>query len=276
MTSRRDYIAEAFQATKTVLIELIQILGEFRDHMVIVGGLVPGFLFQESRDPHVGTLDIDLALDFRHIPDASYQSLLKALTTRGYKQDAGQPFRFFRDVSFPGRNLITVEIDLLAGEYGGTGRSHRTQIVQDARARKARGCDLVFEQNELVTIEGELPDGGRLTVECRVAAIVPFLVMKGMALADRLKEKDAYDIFYCVSRYPGGAAALAEVFRPHLANRLVSEGLTKIKVKFLSPDHAGPTWIANFLEITDREERAIQQRSAYEQVATLLEKLGIQ
>ena len=34
----------------------------------------------------------------------------------------------------------------------------------------------------------------------RVASIVPFLVMKGMALADRLKEKDAYDIVFCVGK----------------------------------------------------------------------------
>jgi hypothetical protein len=44
-----------------------------------------------------------------------------------------------------------------------------------------------------VTIEGELPGGGRLSVTCRVAAIVPWLVMKGMALEDRLKVKHAYD-----------------------------------------------------------------------------------
>ena len=123
-------------------------------------------------------------------------------------------------------------------------------------------------------IEGELPGGGHLTVQCRVAAIVPFLVMKGMALADRLKEKDAYDIYYCVRRYPGGLAALADAFRPHIGNGLVREGLAKIREKFLSPEHAGPKWVADFLEIIDPEERAIQQRAAYEQITALLQKLG--
>jgi hypothetical protein len=274
VTTRRDYNAEALRATKAVLMELVQILGEFRDHVVVVGGSVPGLLLQDAAEPHVGTLDIDLALDFRNIPEASYQTLLKALTNRGYRQ-GGQPFQFFREVPFPDRDPITVEVDLLAGQYGGTSPSHRTQIVQDARARKTRGCDLVFENNEIVAIEGELPGGGHLTVQCRVAAIVPFLVMKGMALADRLKQKDAYDIYYCVRRYPGGLAALADAFRPQIENRLIREGLAKIKEKFLSPDHAGPKWVADFLEITDPEERAIQQRAAYEQVTALLDKLGI-
>jgi hypothetical protein len=257
-----------------LLIELMQVLGEFRDHVVVVGGSVPGLLLHDLAEPHIGTLDIDLAFDFCNIPDASYQTLLKAFTSKGYRQGS-QPFQFFRDVPFSDRDPIIVEVDLLAGEYGGTGRSHRTQVVQDARARKTRGCDLVFENNNLVAVEGELPGGGHLTIECRVAAIVPFLVMKGMALSDRLKEKDAYDIYYCVRRYPGGLAALAEAFRPHIENQLVREGLAKIREKFLSPEYAVPKWVADFLEIEDREERAIQQRAAYEQIAALLEKLGI-
>lgn len=274
MTTRRDYNAEALQAVRNVLIELVQILGEFRDHIVVVGGSVPALLLRDAAEPHIGTLDIDLALDFRNIPEASYQTLLKALTSRGYRQGV-QPFQFFRDVPFSDRDPITVEVDLLAAQYGGTSSSHRTQIVQDARARKTRGCDLVFENNEIVAIEGQLPGGGHLTVECRVAAIVPFLVMKGMALADRLKEKDAYDIYYCVRQYPGGIAALAEAFRPHIGNGLVREGLTKIKEKFLSPDHAGPKWLADFLGINEPEERAIQQRAAYELLAALIGELGI-
>jgi hypothetical protein len=55
----------------------------------------------------------------------------------------------------------------------------------------------------------------------------------------------------------------------------VREGLNKIKEKFLSPDHAGPKWVADFLEIEDPEERAIQQRAAYEEITALLHRLGI-
>ncbi len=275
VTTRRDYNADGVRAARTVLLELMQILGEFRDHVVVVGGSVPGLLLRDVTEPHVGTLDIDLAFDFRNIAEASYQTLLNVLTSRGYRQDARQPFRFFRDVPLPDRDPIVVEVDLLAGEYGGTGHSHRTQIVQDARARKTRGCDLVFENNNVIAIEGELPGGGYVTVQCRVAEIFPFLVMKGMALANRIKEKDAYDVYYCVRRYRGGPGALVDAFRPHMGNSLVREGLTKIREKFLSPNHAGPKWVADFLGIADPAERAIQQRAAYEQIAALLDKLGI-
>jgi hypothetical protein len=275
VTSRRDYAAEAVAAARAVLVELVQLLGEFRDQLVVVGGWVPVLLFAGAREAHVGTLDIDLAVDFQRLPEASYTTLLRALTSRGYRQDDRQPFRFFRDVPVPGRAPIVVEVDLLVGEYGGTGPGHRTQPAQDTRARKARGCDLVFADPRIVTVEGALPGGGRLTVPCRVAAIVPWLVMKGMALADRLKEKDAYDVSYCVRVYPGGPVGLAEEFRPHLGHSLVREGLGKIRAAFLSPDHAGPRWVADFLDVTEAEARAILQRRAYEEVTVWLDALGV-
>jgi hypothetical protein len=99
--------------------------------------------------------------------------------------------------------------------------------------------------------------------------------MKGMALADRLKEKDAYDIYYCVRVYPSGSGGLAEAFRPHLGNRLVHEGLEKIRKQFLSVEDAGPKWVADFLDVQDREERAITQRRAYETIRAWLDQLEI-
>lgn len=276
MVTRRDYTAEAIEAGKSVLIELVHLLGEFRDHIVVVGGWVPALLFARAPEPHVGTIDIDLALDFPRIPEEAYRTILEALRRRGYRQDTQQPFRFFRDVPVPGREPITVEVDFLAGEYGGTGRGRRTQPVQDLRARKARGCDLAFSDPVPITVEGELPGGGRDRVRVRVAGVVPWLVMKGMALEERVKEKDAYDVYYCVRYYPGGPAALAAEFGPHLRNKLVREGLGKIRSAFLSVDHTGPRWVAAFLDVTDPEERAILQRRAYEAVTAWLDVLGIE
>ncbi|MBI3014632.1 MAG: hypothetical protein HYY65_06150 [Candidatus Tectomicrobia bacterium] len=275
MVTQRDYSAEAVEACRSVLIELIHLMGQIRDHTVVVGGWVPPLLFPQASEPHAGTLDIDLALDFRRIPEESYRTILETFASRGYRQDPDQPFRFFREIPLPGRDPVVIEVDLLSGEYGGTGPGHRTQPVQDVRARKARGCDLAFSNPVQVSVEGELPGGGRDRVTFRVAGIVPWLVMKGMALADRLKEKDAYDIDYCVRHYPGGTAGLAEAFRPHISNRLVREGLGKIRSQFLSVDHAGPKWVADFLEITDPEERAIIERRAYEMVTAWLDALNI-
>lgn len=98
----------------------------------------------------------------------------------------------------------------------------------------------------------------------KVAAIVPFIVMKGMALHDRIKEKDAWDIYYCIRHYPGGNEKLAGDFQHHLGNKLVLEGLNKIAEKFESVEHYGPTAVADFDEINNPEERAFRQRDANE------------
>jgi len=274
MVTKRDYDADTIEAARSVLLELTHLLGDYRDDMVIVGGWVPELILPHSPEPHVGSIDVDLALDHRSLQEPRYLTLKKLLLSREYRQDEQQPFIFYRKVPIGGRE-IEVQVDLLAGEYEGRGRSHRTQQFEDARARKARGCDLALDLNTEVVVQGTLPGGGDDKGVVRVATLVPFLVMKGMALADRIKEKDAWDIYYCLRHYPGGPDAVVEEFRPHRNHGLVREGLLKIAEKFASPSHVGPTWVADFDAITDVEERQRVQRDAFERVNYLLEKLEL-
>jgi hypothetical protein len=184
-----------------------------------------------------------------------YKTILQLLLLHGYRQ-AEQPFVFFRTVEI-GERQIEVEVDFLAGEYSGTARGHRTQRVQDMRPRKARGCDLALSLATEIRISGTLPGGAKDTATLRVASIVPFLVMKAMALASRLMEKDAWDIYYCIRYYPGGIEKLVAEFMPHLANKLVQEAKANIAEKFASPAHVGPTHVADFDDITAPDDRAI-------------------
>jgi len=270
----RDYSADQVEAARSVLLELVHLLGEYRDDIVVVGGWVPQLILPAGPVHHVGSIDVDLALNHRTLRDAGYATIQALLLRRGYEQDPRQPFIFHRTVVVNG-NPIKVEVDLLAGEYEGTGRKHRTQPVHEGRARKARGCDLAFDLYIETEIEGELPQGGKDQARIRVSSVVAFLVMKGMALNDRLKEKDAWDICFTVTNYPGGLDVLAEEFRPHLGNRLVQEGMRKIAEKFASPDHMGPKFVADFEDIQDQDARAIRTRDAYERVNHLLSMLGV-
>ncbi|MCP4628319.1 MAG: hypothetical protein GY850_33110 [bacterium] len=140
-------------------------------------------------------------------------------------------------------------------------------------ARKVRGCDMAFEHPFETTVAGDLPDGGKDAVQIRVASIVPFLVMKGMALHDRLKEKDAWDIYYCVKNYPGGLNAVVSAFEPYLGNSMVQEGLGKIAGKFETEKHIGPTHVAVFEDLGDTEDGEILKRDAFERIQYLLSKL---
>jgi hypothetical protein len=220
-------------------------------------------------------MDIDIALNHLKIQEEGYKLIEELLTSRGYYQEEEkQPFIFFRDVPLSG-SVIKVEVDLLSGEYEGTGKKHRTQVVQGIKARKVRGCDLAFEMASEVSVEGEIPGGGLDRVTIRVASIVPFLVMKGMALDDRLKEKDAWDIYYCLLAYPGGIDALVEEFRPHLSHGLVQEGLTKIAKHFSTIEALGPKFVADFEEADDPEEVERITRDAFERINAFLKRLGL-
>ncbi|OIN95743.1 hypothetical protein AUJ66_08430 [Candidatus Desantisbacteria bacterium CG1_02_38_46] len=272
MVKQSDYKEPEVQICFSVLLELMTILGGFRENIVIVGGSVPPLLIPETKPKYPGTLDIDIALDFKSISDDSYKTILKTLKEKGYYQKEGdQPFKFYRDV-----NEMTVEIDLLAGEYGGTGKSRRHQIVQEVKARKVRGCDLVFDRFIKIELYGILPGGAANKVTVKVPEIGPFLITKGMVLWDRGKEKDAFDIYYCCKHYPGGIPALVEAIKPLLGNNLVKEGLGKIKAKFEEINFIGPNYVADFLEISNAEERDIVKREAFELVNTLMEKFGIE
>lgn len=272
MVTKVDYEARAVHAARSVLLELTHLLGAYHEDIVLVGGWVPELLLPSKETPHVGSTDVDLALDHRRIKTEGYETILKLLNGRGYEQGE-QPFIFFRKLKVEGQN-ITVQVDLLAGEYAGAGKKHRHQKVQDVRARKARGCDLAFEHPVEIRIEGDLPDGGKDAVTVRVASIIPFIIMKGMALADRMKEKDAWDIYYCLKHYPGGLDPLVDAFKPFMSHGLVKEGLAKIAEKFASEKHIGPKFVADFEEIVDVEERALLQRDAFERVDHVLMKLG--
>ena len=72
---------------------------------------------------HVGSIDVDLALNHLMLKEEGYRSIQALLFERGYLQGK-QPFIFHRKVIVEG-NEIDVQVDLLAGEYEGTGKGHR-------------------------------------------------------------------------------------------------------------------------------------------------------
>jgi len=273
VVTRTDYNQIAVNAAYSVLIEIVRVLGEYRDNIVLIGGWVPQILFQNKDDLHTGSIDIDLALDHRQITDEGYKGIHDLLIDRGYRQGK-QPFIFHRTVKIEGVE-VSVQVDLLSGEYEGTGKSHRHQKIQEIRTRKVRGCDLAFNNPIELTIEGNLPGGAKDSVVLKVASMVSFLIMKAIVLDDRLKEKDAYDIYYCLKQYSDRLDDLVAEFEPHLENSLIQEGLARLAKNFETVDHTGPKFVAAFEEVTDEEDRTLIERDAFERVNYLLQKLGI-
>ena len=84
MVKQSDYPEEEVQACISVLIEVMTALGKFRKNIAVVGGNVPFLLIPSSEPKHPGTLDVDIALDFKHISSNEYETILRILEKRGY------------------------------------------------------------------------------------------------------------------------------------------------------------------------------------------------
>ena len=273
----REYSVEETEAALSVLAELLTHLGAYREGIVVVGGFGPYLLLrgQQAGDPHIGTLDVDLALDPARIADPGYEAILDILEKRGFipaRDRRGQPIphRFVRTFQDARGREHTIPVDFLAPEYGGTGPARRHQRIQSLLAHKARGADLVFEQFLWVEVEAFLPNGARQKVRAKVANGAACVVMKAITLVERGKEKDAYDLYMLAKHYPGGRSRLAQEVLGIRSHGLVREALRALHDKFGEVDALGPLAVADFLGERDADARAIRARDACEIIQDLL------
>ena len=90
-----DYQLREVQAVYSVLLELGQVLGAYRDNFVIVGGAVPWLLLPDARPRHIGTVDIDLDLNVDELSDGEYATLIELLEKNSYER-GGENLRDFQ------------------------------------------------------------------------------------------------------------------------------------------------------------------------------------
>ena len=151
-------------------------------------------------------------------------------------------------------------------------------LIYQFAVQRADGADLALRFYQMVAIEGHIPDGDRNRVRIAVASIPALLAMKGYAIANRLKRKDAYDIYYSVRNFPDGIDALVEATRPLLDVESALHGYRSISDKFRNVEDFGPTSVRRFVEgsrlLGDRAADQ-WQRDAFGQVDAWLRGLGL-
>jgi hypothetical protein len=282
MAGREDYSKQETELALGLLMELLEHLKAYREHIILAGGWAPYFLIRDSAtrfgQQHIGSLDADLVLDFGSIPEAAYETIIQILERAGYsprkdREGKAIPASFEKIVPLGGGEF-PMRIDFLAGEYGGTTHSHRHQMAQDLLAHKARGADIAYEQCYEEEVSIQLPNQAKVTLRLKVANEVAVLVMKGIAIGQRTKGKDFYDLYMLVKFFKQGPRSIAESMKPFLGNRLVREALANIRRHFGGLDSLGPVSIAQFIQPSDAETRAVVQRDAFEIFQVLLEELG--
>lgn len=266
--SAQHYGPGVTAASRAVLLELVTTLRAYRDALVLVGGWVPYLLLQRHQPPgdpflHVGSIDIDLAVDPARVQEPEYATIVDLLTERGYQPAPDQrgqriPNSLIRTVPSPATaKPYAIRVDFLTpdaaparqslppGRAGGARR--HAEIQSGLLARKIKGCEAAFAHQMTVELSGTLPEGGELTVPLRMADLVGIVTMKGIVLGERYREKDAYDLYALIAHYQRGPRDVAEAVRPHLDTPLVADALQAIRAAFGRREANGPAWAAAFL-----------------------------
>jgi len=268
-----EYDSRQVEAARRVLVDLGQVLAAFQDCLVVVGGWVPDLLILEAEEPHVGSIDVDLALDAGKLNEGRYAELLKLLfDTRRYRPGA-KPFQLLTEVDLgDGGQPIQVEVEFLAPKEVKL-KKNKPKLLQNFRVLQADGCGTAFNAPVEIELVGQTIRGADNTVRLRVASLPDFLVMKSHALAGRDKPKDAYDICYCLTNFPGGLDALAAAWKERGQEKDVLRAIEILREKFASVNGFGPKQVVEFFDLVEREAQDMQARQAFELVQKFLSLL---
>ena len=266
-----DYSQGQKDAAFSVLGEIVNLLAVYSENLRIIGGWVPTLLYPEQE--HIGSIDVDVLLDQQKIQKAhGYENIRRILIKNGYTRHPEKYFSFVKIVAIRGIEY-SVDVDFLSGKYGGDG-GNISKHIDGIKALPATAGNFAFEfQPQRIKIEYVRPDGAKDFGHVSVISVVPYLVMKTAALG-RGKPKDAYDIYCTITGYPGGVMELTREFLPYAEKKLVMEMCEKLRDKFASPDHAGPTDIAAFLDSSDEDEILRIKQDAFQRVRYLVDALN--
>lgn len=283
MRVAKDYSSEITGSSLSALVELYTILGRYKDALDVMGGWAPYLLlqrFQREENPfvHVGSVDIDIAVDPARIDAETYATIVELIQKRDYamRLDAqGNPTLFsFAKTIQADHGDFKVQVDFLTAPVPRSRKHRHHQLQADLNARQARGCEVIFKHHFQHKVTATLPGNGQATVEIPVADVAGILATKGIALGERYKEKDAYDIFAVVANYQDGPRSVAEKLEPAMGEPALQEALRSIGAAFASPKANGPSWVATFLGAAPREQRDRVRADAYMNVNELLKLLG--
>ncbi len=265
-----DYSQRQTIAARRVLVDVGQVLASFVDCLVVVGGWTPDLLLPDADEPHVGSIDVDLALDAAKLKDGRYAELVKLLLDTKRYRAGEKDFQLVVEVDLKdGEKPVQVEVEFLAPKAIKL-KKNKPKLLQDFRVLQIDACSEAFHNPDELTISGENVRGATNTVRLRVASLADFLVMKAHAIGGRDKPKDTYDFCYCLEHFPAGMNKLAEGWNHRTGEKNIDKAIEILREKFASVGAFGPQQLVEFHSAPDADTQAMHARRAYELVHRFL------
>jgi hypothetical protein len=252
-TVATGYSPAAVQLVKAASLYIATKLGDLRDDVVIVGGLVPSLIVPQSPLPagkplHIGTMDVDLGLAVAILDQQRYHELCERLRNAGFApdvNDAGKPTNQRWRIEAENQN-VTVDFLIpptLESDKGGKLRNLEEGFAEIVTP----GLELAFADKRLVTLDGETLHHEQATREVWVCEAGAFTVLKALAFRGRGENKDAYDLVYMLQNYGSGIDDVFQRLQPLLTNQSAQVALTVLENDFSSIDDVGTMRVAEFL-----------------------------
>ena len=256
-----------------MLVDIGQVLASFDDAVVVVGGWVPDLLLPDTVPSHIGSIDVDLALDAAKLGDGRYAELLKLLLDTGRYNKGDKDFQLVATVDLgDGEAPVRVDVEFLAPDDVKLTKNH-PKLVEGFRVLRFPAFAAAFTSPVNVELAGTMVSGATNTVHLRVASLPDFLIMKAHAIGGRDKPKDVYDLCYCLDEFPHAIELVAANWGKRKTDPLVIGAVAILHEKFKTVDHYGPKQLAIFHFGGSPDESPIHARRAYELVQKLLSLL---
>jgi hypothetical protein len=237
------------------LMRLIEILEPFKQDLVLVGGWAPFLLLQRYGKPgweHAGSLDVDFMLDASRTSPETRDGIRAALTAAGARRLLNRDFSVYFEDSYVlpveyEQGRAPIQVDLMGMD----------EVIDELSGWRSRTALALrnSEQHELVL-------AGR-TLSVRMVSAAALVCLKAIAMTERSKPKDAYDVYTLLAYYKTGPADLAAELAPIIGSGPPAKmALRSLRKRFRTAISDGPQMIAEFLagQIGDEEQNSLRQK----------------
>jgi len=233
-----QYTSEDTERAESALLTVWAVLEQFREDLVLVGGLVPRYICRPAREElQPVTMDVDIGVALA-LSSGMYDTTSKRLDGAGF---------IWKDKRFQKQFGNTVlYLDLLTDRPRKD--SPDSAMVDDVPVSAVYGVQRALEEFREVEITGRDLYNATVTERVKVCEVGPFACLKLQAYGSRHQSKDVFDFVRVIRDYdrggPSEAARLVHAERGrNLAYDIAMEVLTG---HFSGPESKGPAQYADF------------------------------
>ena len=267
-----EYDAKQVERVRATCLYLATKLGDLVDELVVVGGLVPSLLIDQTKRSvvHVGTMDLDIGLALAVLSEHRYEALAERLREAGFEPDTNDNGNVTHQRwKIDGPPKVTLDFLIPPSQPADKGGRLR-HLQSDFAAIIAPGLRLAFRDRVRIAMTGRTIRGAHARREIWVCGPGAFVAMKALAFRVRGANKDAYDLVYMLQNYGTGIADVAASLARLRDDPDAREALAILDEEFTSAESTGPICAAIFLHGNRNDE---SEADAWSAVRELLETL---